>query len=302
VFILFSTDTSKPDNADDVLTAIKLALQMKFAWKRRLVELEKSIEIKQHIELAVGINQGQMAAFTNDQEEIEGIEGYEINYAKRVESFSRIGKYTNIFLSEKTRNIFKSANMIFEKYEDCDLRGIDEHVNLYEVKEFLFQSMPSIYDEAMSQLFQRIRKDRLLASGKSWLEQYMINILFNTYCQKKLDHYKEKILEFINDSYHRDLLFYRFLKAYLLEDEFLFLKLQYYQEIVKERPSYTLARKEIIRLYEHLCDKVNKIEPLALQVKNYIDELMKFHLDLIEQNEREMYGKILSRINSLIPS
>ena len=138
-FILFSTDTSKPDNADDILTAIGLALQMKFAWKRRLVELDESIEIKQHMELAVGINQGQMAAFTSDQEEIESIEGYEINYAKRVESFSRIGKYTNIFLSEKTRNIFKSANMIFEKYEDCDLKGIDEHVNLYEVKEFLFK-------------------------------------------------------------------------------------------------------------------------------------------------------------------
>src|SRR3990172_6441548 len=85
VFILFSTDTNKPDNADDVLTAIRLALQMKFAWKRRLVGIEERIEIKQHIELAVGINQGQMAAFTNDEEIIESIEGYEINYAKRVE-------------------------------------------------------------------------------------------------------------------------------------------------------------------------------------------------------------------------
>ena len=299
--VYFTTNKSKKCNEDDVFLAIKLALQMKFAWKKALMEVGGGeVETKQHIELGIGINQGEVAAITTDDMEITNIEGYEINYAKRVESCSRLGKYTNVFLSEKARNVFHNANMIFEKHEDCNLSGIDENVNLYEVREFLFNYTPYHFDEQMKELFNAIKENVLPAFNKTWLEQYMINILYNEFSRTRLEHYKDKIKEIILMSHHPDQIFYKFLKAYFLSDEMILLKLQYYQEIVKERATFILARKEIIRLYEKVYDKLTKLELLSLDVKNYIDDMKNFHSEIIEPDETETYEKILAKINSLL--
>jgi hypothetical protein len=84
------------------------------------------------------------------------------------------------------------------------------------------------------------------------------------------------------------------------DDEMVLLKLQYYQEIVKERPTFILARKEIIRLYDQIVDKITKLDAVSLQVKNHIDDMKKFHSEIIEPDETATYEKILTKINSLL--
>lgn len=296
--IYFSTNTSTERNPHDIELAVKLALQIKFEWKKELIS--KGYESKRHIDLAIGINRGQVAAKMNEDMRIVKVEGYEINYAKRVESYSRIGKYTNIFLSEKSRKVLKNVNIIFEKYEDCSLKGIEEKINLYEVNEFIFDELPYVLNENLQESIEIIIKTQFPTMNKAWLEQYIISILYSELSKKYLDYYKKKILRLINDSRYQNRILYKFLKAYFLDDTLLLLKLKYYQEIVKENSSFIAARKEIIRLYEKLSEKMIKLEPIALQVKNYIDEMYNFNKELIEPDEREMYDRILLRINTLI--
>ena len=53
-------------------------------------------------------------------------------------------------------------------------------------------------------------------------------------------------------------------------------------------PDCILARKEIIRLYEKVCDKRCKLDALAFNVKNYIEEMKAFNNEIIENDEREL--------------
>lgn len=295
VFITLSTNI-RILNPLDIELAIKLGMYMKFKWLLTQRKIER--EPKRYIELGIGLNQGSVAAITDENMNIESIEGYEINYTKRVESFSRNGKYTNVFISEKAKNILKTSKMIFEEHENVNLKGIESNASIFELKEFLFEDIFIDYTEELERDISDINTIQHTIT-RCWVEQYIVSILFSNYCRKKGDHYKDKILKIIRDTNFHNLIFYKFLKAYFIEDNMI-LKLKYYQEIVNQRPTFLLARKEIIILYNKLKGKINRIEPLALQVKNYIDELFKYHGSLLETGEKEQYVKILKEINKAI--
>ena len=297
--IFFSTDTREFNIFRDLELAIQFSLYVKFEWKNFLLN-RKNIEQKEHIELGIGINRGKVMGIPDDEGNIVKIEGYEINYAKRVESYSRNGKYTNIFLSEKSRNLIRNSGLIFTKYENCMLKGIEDRVNLFEVKEFIFTKPLYVIDIKLTKLnLHDIRNSNMLYN-KSWFELFVVNLLYFKFSITKLNRYKNEILDIIRDSNFYDMILYLFLKSYLLEDDYYTLKLKYYQQIIKKYPSFILARKDLLRLYCEKYNKIIRINAISLQVKNSINEFQKFNPELITENEEELYSKILHDIDKIL--
>jgi len=299
--IFFTTDMSLENNAYDIELAVKFALQVKFEWKKVLIESGK-YETKSHVDLAVGINRGLVSGITDEDMNIIKIEGYEINYAKRVESSSRLGENTNIFLSEKARNLIKSANIVFKKYENCNLKGLEERTTLYEVDEFIFDDLPYSYDSTMKNLIEKKMSKEIAGNKKQWLEQYIISIFYSEFSKKVNIQYKEYILDWIEKSVFIDKIFYRYLKASLLDDDkYFLLKLKYFQDIIKDEPTFIAPRLELIELYRKHESKLTALDPIKFQIKNYIDEMFNFYPDIINPEEKVTYNAILDKINQSIP-
>jgi len=133
---------------NDVNHAIFFAIFLKLSW---LVseENQKRVEIgKLPIELGIGINQGFVwydyhlvdEGKKEDYKKNKTSEGYAINIAKRIESASRNGRNTKIFVSAEIRMI---AKKLFESKIDFDegekygeLKGILNPPYLYEIVHF----------------------------------------------------------------------------------------------------------------------------------------------------------------------
>ena len=114
--------------------------------------------------------------------------------------------------------------------------------------------------------------------------------------------YIDSIMRTVKESHHKNIIYHKFIKAYFMDDEsdLVLLKLQYMQDIVKEMPSFMLARKEIVRLFKLANNKITSISSLALQVKNYINEMREFHKENILEDEEIEYSNILKQIDGLI--
>jgi class 3 adenylate cyclase len=123
--------------ADDIDTAITIALDLKRRWLLSESNKEKINSGKHTSDIAVGINFGQawINKIGNNKYQPEG---YAINLTKRIESHSREGAFTHICLSEaayeelypltdKTPYTFDLPHLIKPK-------GIPTGINVFEVK------------------------------------------------------------------------------------------------------------------------------------------------------------------------
>lgn len=294
-FICFTTDKPSEVSPLDIIYAIKLALHIKFDWL--LANLEK--DLKEHIDLAIGINQGTVLGNFNENSELTGIEGYEINFTKRVESYSRNGRYTNIFLSEKARNIIQNVNVVLEKNKNCDLKGIGERVNLYEVSDFIFYDLDYILTDVLLEPIKIIEENIIPFYEKPWLENFLISIYISEAKRTGLaSKYIQKASYIIDNSNFKDNIYYRYFKAYFLDDT-LPLKIKYFQEILKENPRFLPARIDLIKLYKYHSSRMRKFDAFSLEIKNYIDEILSYYKDVFDEKEVEDFRNILKKINSL---
>ena len=100
--------------ADLIYKALEFVFELKGRLRTLAAPNESSDRPAKTIELGAGIHFGPIASLTAIEEDangskrslIKGLEGYSINYAKRVESCSRQGSYSRVFLSkEATTNI-----------------------------------------------------------------------------------------------------------------------------------------------------------------------------------------------------
>ncbi len=147
--------------ATDVDTAILIALELKRRW---LLSEDNQKRIKTGLlptELAIGIHIGK--AYINEETNERGEpsfrpEGYTINLTKRVESFSREGKFTKIFISEAARGeLYRLTDERTYNFGPQCLfqpKGISRDIIVFEIKHHF---LPSDWNDTSQNGFSKSR-------------------------------------------------------------------------------------------------------------------------------------------------
>jgi class 3 adenylate cyclase len=119
--------------------AINIALELKRSWLLSKRNKDNVVAGIVPIELAVGIHWGQtyLAEGTEGGAEVIRPEGYAINLAKRVESFSRTGQYTHIFVSEAAHGLLNrlpdEKTYLFDEPKALSAKGFSREIRAFEV-------------------------------------------------------------------------------------------------------------------------------------------------------------------------
>jgi len=142
--IVFLLNTNKTET-ELMMRAVKFAFELKTRWLLINREWIKSLlnipdPPPRVMDIAVGMHYGQVSSVVKQVVEdgesrikIEGIIGYSINYAKRVESASRVGRYSRIFLSKEAAHLLAYSDIFLHKH-NVSMKGVGETEEVYEVK------------------------------------------------------------------------------------------------------------------------------------------------------------------------
>lgn len=136
-FLLFY-HPKKTITSEDCLKIIMLAIKLKLSWLVETDNLERLKNDLHPFDIGIGLHFGRVAYLKDKVHENFKIEGYAINYAKRVESFSRYGNYSNLMVSEDFYNKIKDNYLFWEKHKPPidSMKGISGLQYLYELKDF----------------------------------------------------------------------------------------------------------------------------------------------------------------------
>lgn len=129
---------ARSDVGDPIDVAINIALELKRRWLCSLENADRVNSGLLPIDLAVGIHAGPTCLKDGKPE------GYAINLAKRVESHSREGTSTHIFLSEAAHgqvlNLADEQTYLFDESQFVSPKGISQRIRVYEVKHHFLPS------------------------------------------------------------------------------------------------------------------------------------------------------------------
>jgi class 3 adenylate cyclase len=123
--------------ADNIDTAIAIALDLKQRWLLSESNKERIGSGKHTSDIAVGIHFGQAWINKMGNNEYQP-EGYAINLTKRIESHSREGAFTHIYLSEaaydKLSPLTDKTPYTFDLPHLIKPKGISPGINVFEIK------------------------------------------------------------------------------------------------------------------------------------------------------------------------
>lgn len=143
----------RADLAADVDVAVNIGLDLKRRW---LLSQDNANRIRKTgllpTDLAIGINVGK--AYINDSPDgpfVYRPEGYAINLTKRIESASRAGQFTRVFVSEAARGelhfLRDEVTYTFAPQRSINPKGISRDIRVYEVKHHFLATDWSYYKE-----------------------------------------------------------------------------------------------------------------------------------------------------------
>jgi class 3 adenylate cyclase len=126
--------------------ALRCAVDIKNTWIAHWRNIAR-IRVQQPVlDVGIGINSGQVILEERGDGGVR-IEGYAINFAKRVEGYARYGRFCKIMLSKRSYEVFRRAKVhhvmlkqraAFEAYEPQpgQLKGLAPGTKVYELKFF----------------------------------------------------------------------------------------------------------------------------------------------------------------------
>ena len=133
------------NRADLLLRAIEFLYHLKGTMKLAVTGESEEGQAPSRIGIGAGIHVGQVAyikALQGTRSVIDGFEGFEINYAKRVESCSRQGRHSRIMLSAEAAKSLELQPLVLREVR-AQMKGIGEDVEVYEVVSGRFDHMES---------------------------------------------------------------------------------------------------------------------------------------------------------------
>jgi hypothetical protein len=178
---VFVMDTDRHDAAV-VFRAIEFAYHLKAVMAFASPEELGQERAPHRLDIGAGIHVGPLAWFREPRaghSVISGLEGYAINYAKRVESCSRKGRHSQILLSPEA-----AARLALEPAVLCpmhaDMKGIGGDVQLFEVESGLFEHMELRQDNELDRRMICAVEELAEKPGRvqaSWTKALIVSVL-----------------------------------------------------------------------------------------------------------------------------
>ena len=198
------------DIAEDIVSAIELANTLKILWYIGIINRKRIREGKKILDLGVGINTGQVInEYRPSMTELKSlfprsksIEGLPISLAKRIEGFSRQGRYSRIMIGHRT---MAELNKTYHNYDYQPMglqkfKGIAQQIPVFELK-----SCYSYDAEAMAEYknlnwaIKQLERIKVFDPSNIWLLMTLIDVYSNRRNYRKVENLCREALA-VDDS------------------------------------------------------------------------------------------------------
>jgi tetratricopeptide (TPR) repeat protein len=186
------------DIAEDILNAIQLANTLKILWYVSYTNRKRVKEGKKILDLGIGINTGDV---THEHRPVvkklekllprrKTFEGLPISLAKRIESFSRQGRYSRIMVGHRTK---AELNKLYHHYE-CESMGLQQLKGMsQEIPVFELKTCYSLEGEILAELpdlgwaITQLERIKVFDPSNVWLLMTLIDIYRNKKSYKRVE-------------------------------------------------------------------------------------------------------------------
>lgn len=289
--------------------AVKFAFELKARLKilnQRETDLPPT-----EMKIAVGIHYGDVAVITTSHLKggvyrslIDRIMGYSINYAKRVESSSRMGGSSQVFLSREAANLLSYSPIVLCKYE-ASLKGIQSNDEVYEVRSAFLDDIPlSQCDGAggiSNEEFITCFTDDFTESQfirEPWLKSFVLSVLNSRKdaCQGSAleKEYFDRISKL---AWHKPtegdpiMLYWR---ARECEGSGKYSRaVTCLKDILKDNPYFIHARIKLVDVCYQVLQAKDKVPQELIFVRDTAEELLEKYHGILLENEKKRLEDIL---------
>lgn len=285
---------------------VYLALEFVFELKGRLFLTKLSSGTKDtpaYIGLGAGIHFGPVACITrieSGRSFIDEVEGFSINYAKRVESCSRIGNYSHVFLSKEAAILLEGEPIIFSK-KVTQMKGIEEHAEVYEIQAGLFHNIPyEINGEEDEKLICEVchLAENPTNIREPWLKSFVVSVLDSLLIKTPDPTLKQKYNDRLEKlAWHSAkendpiLLFIR-ARDYQRKKEYT-AQIRYLKRIIENYPEFIHARKKLVEAcWTVIKSKSQRAE--KVYAKDVAKEFLEKFPDYLTDQEKTKFRGIVS--------
>ncbi|MHC4476569.1 MAG: nucleotidyl cyclase domain-containing protein [Planctomycetota bacterium] len=297
---------SRGDFGEPLLRAIEFLYHLKGLLRFGEGHGEGESQAPTRIGLGAGIHVGKVAFATrleNNRSVIRRLEGFSINYAKRVESCSRRGKYSRIFLSGEAAKLLEDKPVVLTG-ACVPMKGIHEHAELYEVEGAFLGGLRIEPSKEMedAQLVNGLADlaDRPSEIEEPWEKALIVSVLDclieGTPVMARKAEYRDAQLRFAWHSSVEEDPILLYVRAKDFEDRKEYSQqLRYLKEIVEAHPDFVHARKRLIRA----CWGIAQEKPERSEVvfaRDLAKEFLEKFPRLLTQEEKEECQKIIKAI------
>lgn len=291
--------------------AIRFAFELKT--KIKIMHRKQKDPPPQEMKIAVGIHYGEVATInrltmteSGQRRLINKMLGYSINYAKRVESSSRVGKFSKVFLSKEAADLISYLPIALCKYEVA-LKGIQSNEDVYEIRSILLENVPIkmgdgvgvISEEEFIRYFMNeIAEDDFLRD--SWLKSVTVSVLGErkdsvkgTELEKK---YAERIDQIAWGKLVEDDPILLYWRARVCENEGKYTRaISYLKEIIKTCPYLIRARTQVIENCYKMMKQEKKMSTDIIFIRDTAEELLELERydGILSEKERQRLVEIL---------
>ena len=211
----------------------------------------------QRLGLGAGIHVGQVAyAVKNENNHlvIDHLEGFSINYAKRIESCSRLGKYSRVFLSKEAARLLEDKPVVLSRMA-ASMKGIDDSAEVFEVQAGLFSGIKldqnNLEDERLKETVINFAREPL-EPEEPWQKSLSMSVLDYLLSQTSVgvrrNEYRDLQLKIAWNSSIEDDPIFLYVRARDHWDNKQYTQhIRYLRQIIQEHPEFVHARKRMVR-------------------------------------------------------
>lgn len=296
--------------AEIIYHAVQFSFELKALMELIMRQKDETKRAPRRMTIGTGIHFGEVAivrkdntiGVPKDKDDIQQIEGFNINYAKRVEATSRIGKYSRVFLSKIAQAYISNLPVIMEKYE-VDLKGISKVEDVFEISSAYFKKMPLDYGTLDQEEFLETYASNPLQIDyvqEPWLKSFVISVLdtitqaehdqfiSKRYMRKKLD------LAWCNPTENDPILL--FMRAIDCKHERKHTRrISILKDIINRFPGFLYARKELIRAFNEVVDSPSLPGELVY-VRDNAQEYLDKYKHFLKESEIKDFQLILQKL------
>jgi len=295
--VLFFAQTSE-DFAEPVFRATEFLYHLK-GLLRFGAEAE---DAPRRIGLGAGIHVGRVAFGVMQEANrsvIARLEGFSINYAKRVESCSRAGKHSRIFLSSEAARLLEDKPVLLSLIS-APMKGIEENADIHEVQSGLFGGLLLDPDDPEDgQLIEQMGKLAVRPSDieEPWVKSLVVSVLdcmlrSSPVPRRRAEHRDSQLKLAWHSSIEDDpILLY--LRARDHEERGNHTQqLRYLQRLVTEHPDFVHARKRMIRACWAIAQSEAERSEVVL-ARDLAREFLERFPHFLTDDEKKDFEKLL---------